>query len=92
MPPQSPSASGLMQAAQRGAPWANEVVNTGSLRRQIVSQVQNAEANAEIGGLDTDNLDLWHVQVNKAPKMRIHCMENLKMAFDFMRKEKVKLK
>lgn len=28
---------------------------------------------------------------NKAPKMRIHCMENLKMAFDFMRKEKVKL-
>ena len=28
---------------------------------------------------------------NKTPKMRIHCMENLKMAFDFMRMEKVKL-
>ena len=28
---------------------------------------------------------------NKTPKMRIHRMENLKMAFDFMRQEKVKL-
>jgi actinin alpha len=28
---------------------------------------------------------------NKVPKMRIHCMENLKMAFDYMRAEKVKM-
>ena len=75
MPPQSPSASGLMQAAQRGAPWANEVVNTGSLRRQIVSQVQNAEANAEQARRDEEARE--HRESVQAARKHKELVDNL---------------
>jgi len=36
----------------------------------LIQLLRNAESNAEYKGLDTDNLIVDHIQVNRAPKMR----------------------
>ena len=36
----------------------------------ILDLVKNAEANAEVKGLDLDNLVITHIQTNRAPKQR----------------------
>lgn len=38
--------------------------------RFLLDLLKNLEANADSKGLDVDNLVLWHVQVNRAPKGR----------------------
>ena len=38
--------------------------------RILIGLLQNLEANAEVKGLEVDNLYLWHVQVNRAAKGR----------------------
>ena len=38
--------------------------------RYLLDLLTNAESNAEIQGLDVDNLYIRHIQVNRAPKMR----------------------
>mmetsp|Transcript_25542 Transcript_25542/g.44556 ORF Transcript_25542/g.44556 Transcript_25542/m.44556 type:complete len:166 (-) Transcript_25542:27-524(-) len=36
----------------------------------ILDLLRNAESNAEIKGLDVDNLGIWHIEVNRAQKGR----------------------
>nr|ALS04926.1 60S ribosomal protein L17 [Pseudodiaptomus poplesia] len=36
----------------------------------LLHMLKNAESNAEYKGLDADHLDIDHIQVNRAPKMR----------------------
>merc|ERR1712226_1733458 len=38
--------------------------------RFLLKLLQNAEANAESKGLDSENLFITHIQVNRAPKIR----------------------
>ena len=37
----------------------------------LLHMLKNAESNAELKGLDVDSLVIEHIQVNKAPKMRL---------------------
>jgi len=36
----------------------------------LLHLLKNAESNAEVKGLDTENLDIFHIQVNRAQKQR----------------------
>merc|ERR1712127_919962 len=36
----------------------------------LLHLLKNAESNAEVKGLDVDNLELFHIQVNRAQKQR----------------------
>merc|ERR1711994_651951 len=38
--------------------------------RYILDLLQNAESNAEIQGIEVDQLYVYHIQVNRAPKLR----------------------
>jgi len=38
--------------------------------RHVLDLLQNAESNAEIQGLDAERLAIFHVQANRAPKLR----------------------
>ena len=38
--------------------------------RHVLDLLQNAESNAEIQGLDVERLSIFHVQANRAPKLR----------------------
>merc|ERR1711920_763707 len=36
----------------------------------LLHLLKNAESNAEVKGLDTENLEIFHIQVNRAQKQR----------------------
>ena len=61
-----------------GGVGRNAQIKTGSTQgrwpeksaRYLLDLLQNAESNAETAGLDLDQLYVWHIQVNMAPKLR----------------------
>lgn len=54
-------------AKASGAPLARWPVKSAEF---LLGLLKNAEANADVKGLDTSNLIVSHIQVNQAPKQR----------------------